>query len=536
MVGTLNQQSLVPGRGGDAANRVNFQEPARVARLCPLEVMQLGLKIEFSRDQTMDRRHFLKQIGVAGASAALLTAQGRKPLNFVFILADDLGWTDLACYGSDLNETPNLDRLAKEGVRFTDAYAACPVCSPTRASIMTGKYPARLKITNYLPGSHPVPYSKLIGFEQPQQLPLEETTIAESLQASGYISGHIGKWHLGGKGFSPDKQGFDGSFAFAAGGVRSFFYPGWRGNDPPIDGKDGEYITDRLTEEAIKFLHANKSRPFFLYLPHFAPHLPIEAKEKTVEKYRKKLKPGLRHSDPEYAAMVDSLDEGIGRVLKTLDELELTDNTVVFFTSDNGGLTAPEWKLKPVTSNAPLREGKGHVYEGGIRVPLIVKGPGIRRGVVERTPVISVDYFPTLVELAGLPASSSKAVDGVSIVPMLKTSRTQTQRPLFWHYPHYSNQLGRPGSAVRLGEFKLIRFHEDDRQELYHLKEDAGERKDLSKAMPEKTAELSKVLDNWLKSVDAPMPTKNSKYDPARESDGYWWKEPNAFDRYKSQR
>lgn len=435
----------------------------------------------------MQRRQFLKHIGTAGASAVMLTAQSRKPLNFVFILADDLGWTDLGCYGSDLNETPNLDQLAKQGIRFTNAYAACPVCSPTRASIMTGKYPARLKITNYLPGAHPVPYSKLIGFEQVQQLPLEETTIAEALGTRGYVSGHIGKWHLGGKGFSPDKQGFDGSFAFAAGGVRSFFYPGWQGSDPPIEGKDGEYITDRLTDEAIQFLRANKSKPFFLYLPHFAPHLPIEAKQQTVDKYRKKLWPGLRHADPEYAAMIDSLDEGIGRVLKTLDELGLTDNTVVFFTSDNGGLTAPEWKLKPVTSNAPLREGKGHVYEGGVRVPLIVKGPGIRRAVVENTPVSSIDYFPTLAELSGLPASTSQGVDGVSLVPLLRTSQKLASRPLFWHYPHYSNQLGKPGSAVRLGDFKLVRLHEDGHQELYHLKEDAGERKDLSKTVPQST-------------------------------------------------
>ena len=261
-----------------------------------------------------------------------------SPPNFVFILADDLGWTDLACYGSDLNQTPNLDRLAKEGVRFTEAYAACPVCSPTRATIMTGKYPARLRLTNYLPGSHPVPYSKLIGTHQVQHLPLEEVTIAETLQKGGYTSGVIGKWHLGGKGFSPDKQGFDNSLSFAAGAVQSFFYPGWKGADPPVEGKDGEYITDRLTDEAVKFLHGNKDRPFFLYLAHFSPHLPIEAKEVTIEKYRKKLKPGLRHNDPGYAAMIDSLDESVGKVLKSLDELKLKDNTVVIFTSDNDGL------------------------------------------------------------------------------------------------------------------------------------------------------------------------------------------------------
>lgn len=483
----------------------------------------------------MNRRDFLKQAALAATLAPLqaqVQAQAKKPLNFVFILADDLGWTDLSCYGSDLNETPNLDRLAKDGVRFTDAYAACPVCSPTRASIMTGKYPARLHLTNYLPGAHPVPYSKLIGVTPVQQLPLEETTIAEALHSRGYISGSVGKWHLGGKGFSPEQQGFEGSFSFAAGAVRGFFYPDWRGADPPVEGKDGEYITDRLTEEAVKFLRSSHDRPFFLYLPHFAPHLPIEAKAETIEKYRKKLKPGLRHQDAGYAAMIDSLDESVGKILRTLDELKLTDNTVVIFTSDNGGLTAPEWKLKPVTSNAPLREGKGHVYEGGIRVPLIVRGPGVRRGVVEQTPVSSIDHFPTLVELAG--GAPSQSIDGVSFAPLLKTQGKRGARPLFWHYPHYSNQLGRPASAVRKGDLKLIRFHEDDRLELYDLKKDAGETKDLSRTLPKQTAELAGLLNAWLRETNAEMPASNPKYDPKRESDGYWWKEPNAFDRWKT--
>jgi arylsulfatase A-like enzyme len=231
--------------------------------------------------------------------------------------------------------------------------------------------------------------------------------------------------------------------------------------------------------------------------------------------------------------MIDSLDESVGKIVSTLDELKLTGNTLIIFTSDNGGLTAPEWKLKPVTSNAPLREGKGHVYEGGIRVPLVVRGPGVRRGIVERTPVSSVDYFPTLAELAGLPSSSAKGIDGVSFVPLLKASRQQPERSLFWHYPHYSNQLGRPASAIRKGDFKLLRFHEDNRLELYHLKEDPGEHKDLSKTLPDKTSELAGVLDAWLKQVKAEMPAPNPKYDASRESEGYWWKQPNAFDRYK---
>jgi arylsulfatase A len=480
----------------------------------------------------MKRREFLQSLA-AGAYVSTAGAQS-KPLNFVFILADDLGWADLGCYGSDLNETPNLDRMAIEGIRFTNAYAACPVCSPTRASIMTGKYPARLRLTNYLPGAHPVPYSKLIGVTPIQQLPLEETTIAEALERVGYISGHFGKWHLGGKGFSPDKQGFDGPSSFVPGGARSFFYPGWRGTDPPIEGKEGEYITDRLTDEAVKFLRLNRERPFFLYLPHLAPHLPIEAKEPAIEKYRKKLRPGLRHQDPEYAAMIDSLDESAGRIFSTLDELKLSGNTVVIFTSDNGGLTAPEWKLKPVTSNSPLREGKGHVYEGGVRVPLIIRGPGVRRGAVEQAPVSSIDYFPTIAELARMPAPAG--IDGISFAPLLRSSQRSQQRALFWHYPHYSNQLGRPASAVRKGEFKLIRFHEDNHAELYDLMKDPRESKDLAAALPAKTAELTGILDVWLESVNAQMPAPNPKYDPRRESEGYWWKEPNAFDRYSRQR
>jgi arylsulfatase A len=483
----------------------------------------------------VDRRDFIRQLGSAAAVASLpvAVAQKPKPPNFVFILADDLGWTDLGVYGSDLNETPNLDRLAQQGVRFDNAYAACPVCSPTRASIMTGKYPAKLKLTNYLPGTHPVPYSKLIGVEPIQYLPLEEVTIAEKLKTAGYVSGHIGKWHLGGKGFEPEKQGFDDAFAFASGGVRGFFYPNWKQADGSIEGKDGEYITDRLTDEAVKFLQTNKDRPFFLYLPHFSPHLPIEAKEKTVAKYKAKLKPGLRHSDPEYAAMIDSLDEGIGRVLKTLDELKLAENTYVIFTSDNGGLTAPEWKLKPVTSNAPLREGKGHVYEGGVRVPLIIRGPGVRKNQIEHTPVISVDYFPTLNELAGLPVSASSKVDGETFAPLLKAAKKTTERDLFWHYPHYSNQLGRPASAIRQGDWKLIRFHEDGHLELYNLRKDPGEKTNLADASPDKAKKLATRLEDWLKTVHADFPQPNPKYDAKREGEGYWWKAPNAFDRFK---
>lgn len=478
------------------------------------------------------RREFLRGLAAFAAGPLARALQpARRPPNFVFILADDLGYTDLGSYGSDYHQTPRLDRLAQQGIRFTNAYAACPVCSPTRASIMTGKYPARVGVTNYLPGRHPTPYSKLIGAEQELQLSLSETTIAESLKPAGYVSGHFGKWHLGGRDHFPEKQGFD--FAFGAqASTRSFFYPGWAGSDPPIDGKEGDYVTDRLGDEAARFIRAQGERPFFAYLPHFAPHVPIEGKKEHVAKYQALLRPGLRHNDPIYAAMIESLDENVGKVLDALEDAKVAGNTIVVFTSDNGGLTAPEWLLKPTTSNWPLREGKGHLYEGGIRVPLIVAGAGVRGGAVDHTPISSIDYFPTFNELAGLPASAHANVDGVSFAQLLAGAASTPDRSLFWHYPHYSNQLGRPGSAIRLGDFKLIRFHEDDRLELYHLKEDPGEATNLASVLPEKATELAARLDAWLKSVNARMPTPNPAYDPAREGEGYWWKEPGAFERW----
>jgi arylsulfatase A-like enzyme len=454
-----------------------------------------------------------------------------RPPNVVLILADDLGWADLSSYGSRFHETPHLDSLAKEGIRFTNAYAACPVCSPTRASIMTGKYPARLGLTNYLPGQHPTPYSKLTGVTSVQQLALEETTIAEVLKKGGYATAEFGKWHLGGTGFGPEQQGFDRSFA-AQGGVRSFFYPGWRGPNGEIAGKPGEYITDRLAEEASAFIAANGANPFFVYLPHFAPHVPLEAKKELVAKYGSKIRSGARQNDPVYAAMIQSLDQSVGTILGTLRKNGLDSNTVVLFTSDNGGLSAPEWRLKPTTSNWPLREGKGHLYEGGIRVPLIARGAGIRKGVVDDTPVSSVDYFPTLAELGG---AATERVDGASLVPLLRSGKPPAARALYWHYPHYSNQLGLPGSAVRLGDFKLIRFHEDQHEELYDLRTDAGEQKDLAESQPRKRKELSELLAAWLGSVGARFPTPNPAHDPVKEWDGYWWKEPGAFERFGKQ-
>jgi arylsulfatase A-like enzyme len=450
----------------------------------------------------------------------------RKP-NIVLILADDLGWRDLGCYGSTFYETPNLDKLASQGMRFTQAYAACPVCSPTRASLMTGKYPARLKLTNFIGGERT---GKLLPAPYLHQLPLEEVTIAEALKESGYTTAHFGKWHLGGKGFLPEDQGFDVSFGAAngAGATPSHFFPYAPKKNPARtlipDGKPGEYLADRLTDEAIKFIETNKDKPFFVYLPHYAVHVPLEGKEILVEKYRKKkdaMKPieGPRFV-PEgknearqvqdhavYAAMMESLDESVGRIMATLAELKLDDNTVVIFTSDNGGLSTAEGSP---TSNIPLRAGKGWLYEGGIREPLIIKWPGVTQaGAASDRIVISNDVCPTLLEIAGAPPKPQQHIDAVSFAAILRGREQPERTPLFWHYPHYANQGGYPGGAVRAGDFKLIEDFEDMHVELFNLKEDLGEKTDLAAKMPEKVEELRKLLHDWRKSVDAMMPTPN---------------------------
>jgi arylsulfatase A-like enzyme len=469
------------------------------------------------------RRQFHALLAAAFSASASAQQVGGRSRNFVFILMDDLGWADLSCYGSTYYETPNLDRLAAQGVRFEEAYAAAPVCSPTRASIMTGKYPARLGITNYLPGGHPLPNSRLISAETTQQLPLSETTVAELLRDRGYRTAHIGKWHLGPRGYWPEQQGFERNIGGTDSGMpRSFFYPEW-GDNPPITAKPGEYLTDKLTDEAERFLREHRQQPFFLYLPHYAVHVPIEAKRELVEKYRRKQPKGPQN-DPVYAAMIESMDQSVGRIVSVLRELKLLETTMIFFTSDNGGLSAPEWKLKPVTSNAPLREGKGHLYEGGIRVPLIVSGGGVAPGRIVRDPVCSVDFLPTMLSAADPSWKSPSDLDGVSLHGQLfDEPRRPSPRTFCWHYPHYSNQQGRPSSAIRMENFKLIEFHEDGRAELYDIREDPGETKDLSAVLPERTDALRHELNKWRKSMHVRMPTVNPDFDPRRADQGYWW-------------
>jgi arylsulfatase A-like enzyme len=442
---------------------------------------------------------------LAGAARPLRAADPGRPPNVVVFLIDDLGWTDLGCSGSDLYETPNVDRLAREGLTFTNAYSACTVCSPTRAALMTGKYPARLHVTDWIPGTKRA-NPKLLIPDWIQYLPREEVTVATALKEAGYATGHFGKWHLGNKQQGwPDRHGFDLNVAgYEAGQPPSYFSPY---KIPTLsDGPPGEYLTDRLADEALRFVEANKDRPFFLYFPHYAVHTPLQAKKELTEHYREKLRPGLRHTNPTYAAMIASTDEAVGRVLGKLADLGLTDRTVVVFTSDNGGLLRS-------TSNVPLRAGKGSSYEGGVRVPAIVKWPGVTRpGGVCDEPVITPDLYPTLLELAG---AKGNAVDGVSLVPLLKDPAAKLQREaIYWHYPHYHPGGATPYGAVRARDWKLIEFYEDWHVELYNLKDDVGEKHDLARDMPEKAAELRERLHGWRKAVGAQMPTPNPDYKP----------------------
>jgi arylsulfatase A len=443
------------------------------------------------------------------------TLAAAEPLNVVFILADDLGWADLGCYGSTYHKTPNLDRLASEGVKFTNGYAACPVCSPTRAAIMTGKYPQRIGITDFLPGRPDRPDQKLKRPAIVNALPTSEITLAAAFKQAGYVTGHIGKWHLGGKGAAPTDRGFDISIAGdSTGSPRSYFAPYRdKANDfmPGLENApEGEYLTDRLAAEAEKFIDANKDKPFFLYLPHYAPHIPLKAKDDLIAKY--KAGPPGKQGNPIYAAMLESLDDAVGRVLKKLNDLKLTGRTIVVFTSDNGGLCTLEGPNTPPTINAPLREGKGYLYEGGIREPLMVKWLGVTRpGSTTDVPACSIDFFPTLLEACGIKAEAK--VDGVNLIPVLRGG-TLPSRALYWHYPHYSNQGGKPSGAIRDGNYKLVEFYENDRRELFDIGADVGENRNLAAEKPEIVKKLAEQLAAWRKEVGAKMPTPNPDYLP----------------------
>jgi arylsulfatase A-like enzyme len=455
--------------------------------------------------------------------------------NIVLILLDDMGQRDLGCYGSTFYETPNIDRLASRGMRFDNAYASCPVCSPTRASIMTGQYPARVGITNYIPGNA---CGRLLSVPYFQTLPSEHVTVAEALRQGGYQTWHVGKWHLGRPGHWPEDFGFEVNIAGSQHGSppNGYFSPY---HIPTLsEGPPGEYLTDRLTDESIRLIEErDPARPFFLNLWHYAVHTPIEAPHDLVEKYRRKardlgldtqqaLQPGeffpclhkkderivrrLIQSDPAYAAMIENLDTNVGRLLAALAQAGLEDNTLVVFTSDNGGLSTAEGSP---TTNLPLCEGKGWMYDGGIREPLIACGPGIAPAGVCDEPVTSTDFYPTFLDMAGLPPRPHQHADGLSLVPLLRGQDHLERQAIYWHYPHYSNQGDTPACAVRSGDWKLIEFFETGRLELYNLTEDIGEERELSTQRPEITQRLHDLLIRWRTDIEAKIPQPNPDYD-----------------------
>lgn len=453
----------------------------------------------------MLRRSFLGSL-----AGGLLSAAAPSKTNFVLILADDLGSHDLSCYGNRYVSTPNLDRMAREGARFTQAYAACPVCSPTRASIMTGRYPVNTGVTDWIPGRQSDPRGPITTPRTATELKLAETTVAESLKPAGYRSAAVGKWHLGGDGFSPTDQGFDLNVGGNSSGSpprspKPYFGPF---DLPNLKAGPGEFLTERLTQAATGFIEQNRSNPFFLYLAHYSVHIPLGARDADVARH----KDAAGRYDPVYAAMIESVDESVGSVLKAIDGAGIADRTMVLFFSDNGGLCFEGQSTKRVTDNSPLRAGKGHVYEGGIREPLIVRYPGVvKPGTVVDAPAMSIDFLPTFRDAAGL---SRSAGDGVSLMPLLH-GRALRPRPLYWHYPHYSNQGGEPASAIREGDWKLIHFHADGRRELYNLRGDEGEKSNLVERHKDKAAALYAKLDAWRKQTGAIMPVKNPAADPA---------------------
>jgi len=442
-----------------------------------------------------------------------LSHGAERPPNIVFLLADDLGWTGLGCFGSDFYETPHLDALAASGLRFSNAYAACTVCSPTRASIMTGMYPARLHLTDFIAGQLQ-PFAKLRVPEWRKYLPTEQITIAEVLRDAGYRTAHIGKWHLSPRGevvagTEPTDQGFDVSHSQPP-GTKGYFLP-----QDSLSQNGTNYLTDYLTDKACQFIRDSQSEPLFLYFGYNVPHTPIQGREDLVKYFTAKVNPEAIHNNPTYAAMVASLDESVGRLVKELEEANLIENTVIIFTSDNGGLTERNGKHDGFTENLPLRRGKGSAYEGGVRVPTIVRWPGVTpSNQVCHEPVMTIDYFSTIAEISG--ASHSLTPDGKSLVPLLRDPSHTLDRSLYWHYPHYHAGGDSPYSAIRRGDFRLIEFHEDHRVELYNLATDIGEQIDLAEAKPRVTQGLLDELHAWRASVGAQMPSANPDYDPAR--------------------
>ena len=454
--------------------------------------------------------------------------------NIILILIDDLGWRDLGCYGSTFYETPNLDCLCGQGMQFTNAYAACPVCSPTRASLLTGRYPARVGVTDWI-GAHTC--GRLLEVPYVDHLPLDEFSLARALKDGGYGTWHVGKWHLGIEAYYPERHGFDVNVGGCDWGAPAHGYLSPWGLPTLNESPEGTYLTDRLTDEAIALIRQSEGQPFFLNLWYYSVHTPIQAKPEIVAKYRAKARAmGLdqiqafeegehfpsehkRHlrvmrrliqSDPVYAAMIESLDENIGRLLGALDDLGIGEDTLVLFTSDNGGLATSEGSP---TCNAPLAEGKGWMYEGGTREPWIVRWPGvIEAGSVCHAPVSSPDVYPTFLEAAGLEPLLHQHADGASLMGLLAGGDRLSREAIYWHYPHYGNQGGTPGSSVRAERFKLIEFYEDPRLELYDLETDLSEDHNLAADQPKLARELHAMLAAWREEVRAVIPQPNPRW------------------------
>ena len=467
-----------------------------------------------------------------------------KAKNVVFFLVDDLGWADIGAFGSSFYDTPNVDRLAASGTRFTQAYAACPVCSPTRASILTGKYPVRVGITDYISpggGNQPNRWGRgtpLLPAPYSDRLALTETTLAEALKAMGFATFFAGKWHLGPEGFFPENQGFDvnrGGIAIGGPyGGKKYFSP--YGNPRLEDGPDGEHLPDRLATETVRFIESHRDGRFFAYLSFYSVHTPLIGRPDLVKKYeerRQRVKhasarwapEGSRHNrevqdHPVYGAMVEAMDAAVGKVLAALDRLGLADDTAVVFFSDNGGLSTSEGHP---TSNRPLRAGKGWLYEGGIREPCIVRAPGLTRpGSVCARPIVSTDFFPTILDLVGGKTPDDLPPDGTSIVSLLRDPQSTVERDaIYWHYPHYGNQGASPGGAIRVGDWKLIEWYGNDHVELYDLFNDPSERVDRAAESPGRVADLRRRLAAWRKETGAVMPTENPAAHPKRHAESH---------------
>jgi len=455
-------------------------------------------------------------LGLPGQATAATPSQ-EKPY-FVVVLVDDLGWTDLGFMGSSYYQTPNIDRVAHEGLVFTNGYAAAAVCSPTRFALQTGRYPARSGITDWIRArfqrgtigqnaKNPTGYEVLPGRKLacPQNalfMEHEEITVAELLKQAGYATGHIGKWHLGHTAHFPETQGYDVNIGGGNLGQPPSYFDPYRSESPIYEipnlppRQTGEYLTDREADEAVNFIRTHKDRPFYLQICHYCVHTPLQAKPEVVERYRQR--PTSHHNNPVYAAMIESVDDAVGKIRKALEDCGLMGRTLLIFTSDNGGLIGS-------TDNRPLRSGKGYPYEGGIRVPWVAWWPGRIEPARCDIPISTIDLLPTLAELAGVPLPDNRPVDGVSLVPILLEKRSLAPRPLFWHFPHYRGDL-EPFSIVRMGDWKLIHFYEQDRDELYNLAEDLSETHDLAAQMPKKVAELRALLTRHLSEVDAKLP------------------------------